>query len=817
MTSKLRIALVAVVALLVVTAAPASASHTATITHTGTGTLDDGDLDGVDAEGTLTDGYVQYTGGASGASGAIVDSAEDGDLAEYVGSTSNFRVVPSHATDGQNAIEGDAGNDGIRSLSGLPVYPSAGQSFSFDVELSSSEPPRVEVAYGVQGAGDGSKANGYIVVLDEQGELALWKDDFSTVLDETTVSVPTGEPLTVSVDWGADGSHEIVVEDSSGSTVGTLTATDSEYSEGGIGFAVGGGGGNIAYLDNWRVDVGEYTSTPFVADAETGWTNLDLTNVEAIVEWQAFDGSTWTTVDSATYSTSGNYSVDLPETATQYRTHVTFLATGTNADGRLLDEGVTFETSEPNATAGEPPDGYETQAEATEFTVDVSDPDFAEAHDEELHAELVSSGEVQADTYTSSNGTVSLNASLPNSGEWFWRITDRYGHTVTTESRNITLPSSLYIYNESDPDQLIDDQTVTVQFYLKSGEQLVFERTTDDGSVSMAGIPANQPFVAVANADGYRSRRIFVSSLLDTQSIYLLPTEEEYTEVVFDVRDYTGRFDGEESVLKVQRALGGEWHTVSADYLGASGEVATQLAYNERHRLIAENVETGARRELGAFTPTTSGTEVVRITSSESVLDDAQGVTVSVSPTTRSLPAVDDASVNVTVADPSDRLTSWSARFIYRNTSTGTNTTLTTETRSDPGTVDGEFNLSGFGGDSLFVVVEVETDQGTAQEVVRYSVREQFANDYSLLSVLGEVPDRIGGGNADGVTTFLAVLGTLVATTAAAGTLRMSTELSGLTAVTTLAGFSVIGWIGYGPLFASIVAFLALSGLRRGI
>jgi hypothetical protein len=41
--------------------------------------------------------------------------------------------------------------------------------------------------------------------------------------------------------------------------------------------------------------------------------------------------------------------------------------------------------------------------------------------------------------------------------------------------------------------------------------------------------------------------------------------------------------------------------------------------------------------------------------------------------------------------------------------------------------------------------------------------------------------------------------------------------MAGLTAVGCIAGFSIIGWMTYDVLFASVVAFGAFAAVRRGL
>jgi hypothetical protein len=177
-----------------------------------------------------------------------------------------------------------------------------------------------------------------------------------------------------------------------------------------------------------------------------------------------------------------------------------------------------------------------------------------------------------------------------------------------------TVPSELQVRNEAQPDQLIDGNvTLRARFF---AEDEVIERQVTDGTVSLAGLPADQQVVVTVkeeNAD-YTYRRILLDNIVETSEIYLLPTSEPSAEVQFELADETGRFDAEDTRMYIEKPItrnnNTEYRVIAGDRLGADGAFPTVLVDSERYRLRVEN-EAGEQRVLGSYT--VQGAEIARI------------------------------------------------------------------------------------------------------------------------------------------------------------------------------------------------------------
>jgi len=167
-------------------------------------------------------------------------------------------------------------------------------------------------------------------------------------------------------------------------------------------------------------------------------------------------------------------------------------------------------------------------------------------------------------------------------------------------------PSELEVRNEANPDELIDGN-VTLTARLFAGGDTVVERQVTDGTVSLEGVPLDEELVVTVreeNAD-FTYRRILLESAVQTSEIYLLPTTEPSAEVRFQLRDDTGRFEGPDTRLFVEKPITRnnetEYRVITGDRVGADGEFPTILVDSQRYRIRVEN-DAGEQRVLGAYT-----------------------------------------------------------------------------------------------------------------------------------------------------------------------------------------------------------------------
>jgi len=470
----------------------------------------------------------------------------------------------------------------------------------------------------------------------------------------------------------------------------------------------------------------------------------------------------------------------------------------------LADQQISVEHFAPTITNATPADGAQLTERKTTFSVTVSDGDVAYDGDT-LTGTVFVDGESVGSSSRSSNGTITVNETIGSGGEhsYHWEVSDSYGKSDSMAARTVSIPSEIRIYNESAPTELVDGASVKIQMYVdESGSPEVFVRNTSDGKVNMTGLPASKPFVAVADADGYSTRRIFVPSLYESQSLYLLPSGAEKVDTIFKIADYTGDFPSESTVLLVQRSLNGSYQTVAGDYFGASGQFPTQLAYQERHRLVLMNVETGERRVLGTYTPLASQTATVRVSPNGRVEQMNTSNSVTIQPSTTRLPALNGTTLQFAIPKSSGP---WRATA---STSTATLLNSSVESGVSSRTVD----LRGYAGETLTVSV---TRNGTVVATTDYTISETTSTP-TLLSSLSSLTQQIPAPNRGAFTGFIAVM-TTVFVMGAVGGLRTSGAAVGVTGVLVLAGFSTIGWVGYDLVFVAGVALVAFGGLRRGL
>ena len=158
---------------------------------------------------------------------------------------------------------------------------------------------------------------------------------------------------------------------------------------------------------------------------------------------------------------------------------------------------------------------------------------------------------------------------------------------------------------------------VTVEFFGDDGA--VEQRTTSDGSVSMAGLPQDQRFAVTVDAGGdYVQREIIIPSLIDQQTAWLLPDTADIPTVEprFFLEDPSNQFDTEESEIILSRPLEingtTEFVAVAGDRVGLNG-FDPLLERDQRYRVTVRNPATGAERVLGEFTPTAAETVTLTV------------------------------------------------------------------------------------------------------------------------------------------------------------------------------------------------------------
>jgi len=278
-------------------------------------------------------------------------------------------------------------------------------------------------------------------------------------------------------------------------------------------------------------------------------------------------------------------------------------------------EDVQLVTSDgsPQVFNPDPSDGEVlSDGSSVDLSFDVDDPNFDEGGQVDVTVDL--NGEQIHSETLSSAGTVSTTTTNAETGTntWTATATNDYGETVSKQWEFGT-PENLSVYNESSPDQLIDDREVTLKIFPDS--ENVYTRNTTDGNVSLAGLPTDEELVISANADQYIQRSVIIKDISQQQRIYLLNESVETNQVRFTLNDQTGTFDEETSTLFIRKAVtvngDTKFRTVAADQFGVEGYTET-LESGDRYRLVVEN-DQGDTRMLGTYRTTVDETVELRI------------------------------------------------------------------------------------------------------------------------------------------------------------------------------------------------------------
>lgn len=182
-------------------------------------------------------------------------------------------------------------------------------------------------------------------------------------------------------------------------------------------------------------------------------------------------------------------------------------------------------------------------------------------------------------------------------------------------------PSTLFIYNASDSDQLIQD-SVTLRVRLFGAGDTVVEQTVSDGELELGDVPADQRYVITVSdaGDNYVYRRAIVDSLTQQQDVYLLPASANTVDVELAFTDYTGLYPTGETYLYIEKPIRKDfdgdgtdetrYRTITGDTIGPTGSFPATLERDQRYRLRIQNGPN--QRLLGGYTATRA--EVTEIT-----------------------------------------------------------------------------------------------------------------------------------------------------------------------------------------------------------
>lgn len=197
-----------------------------------------------------------------------VDGFEDGDIDEYVafsGDDAYFTIQSDVVRDGSNALRlmnGDSEYRHLYSYTGLPSYPSQGDTFSVWVRSNTTD------------GGPEAQAHVMFGKQDNGGQIEYYRvqvmfNDGNFLLKVHNASGPSGYPTLaedigaftypgdawylVQVDWMTNGTIVSTLYDEDGAVLSRISATDTQYGSGGVGPRGWADSGTAVYWDNYHV------------------------------------------------------------------------------------------------------------------------------------------------------------------------------------------------------------------------------------------------------------------------------------------------------------------------------------------------------------------------------------------------------------------------------------------------------------------------------------------------------------------------------------------------------------------------------------
>jgi hypothetical protein len=270
-----------------------------------------GDLDGTDTfSPRLTLGDLAADGGET-----TLESFEDQSIADYGGNTGDFSVQSSTVHDGSYALECSSGSfNTATTIADTGVTVEQGETLICAVNISGANYGGGMI-FGAQS--EAASPDCYVLQIGDGGGFALKKfsgGSTSTITSQGSVGLSTGVWYELEVNWQTDGTMDCTLYDSGGSTVASISGSDTAYTSGGIGF-YGVYANSATYFDHYQTSGGSSgssaTSTPTATSASaTTTTSAETTTTSGT------DAAAATTSSATATATAETTSVTDTPTAT---------------------------------------------------------------------------------------------------------------------------------------------------------------------------------------------------------------------------------------------------------------------------------------------------------------------------------------------------------------------------------------------------------------------------------------------------------------------------------------------------------------------
>jgi hypothetical protein len=184
----------------------------------------------------------------------------------YTRDVADFSRQQSVVLQGDYTLTTSASTARIFSTSGLPRYPSQGDTPSVDLRYGTGDTREIHLTHFAVQSDQTDKPDSYRLKIDTNDSdfgaaivLEKISSGSETTLDSDSsvdVSALADETLTWQFDnWASDGTISISLLDSSGTQQGTLSATDDTFGSGGIGFQSFSESSTVPnfYWDDYRI------------------------------------------------------------------------------------------------------------------------------------------------------------------------------------------------------------------------------------------------------------------------------------------------------------------------------------------------------------------------------------------------------------------------------------------------------------------------------------------------------------------------------------------------------------------------------------
>lgn len=169
----------------------------------------------------------------------MVDSFEDGNISEYGGNTAQLNLTTAKSVDGSYSLVHNGGSwGGISSTTGLARYPQPGDTIHYNYQIGGNVGAMLMFATQAEtGNPDGYRVgnnpnNGKLFIELRNGGT-------NTNLASSATSLNINEWHEIVTDWGTDGTIAATWYDSTGTKIASISATDTTFTSGGVGFRGG--------------------------------------------------------------------------------------------------------------------------------------------------------------------------------------------------------------------------------------------------------------------------------------------------------------------------------------------------------------------------------------------------------------------------------------------------------------------------------------------------------------------------------------------------------------------------------------------------